>query len=474
MTLSNPPRWPLAFTFALLLALNLLVAPHAVHAQLKGHFGPTTSTAAKRAAKVCSVLDHGATASKSSDIGPALVAAFAACKSGGTIYVPPGEYGMLTWVSLSGGQGWALQLDGVIYRTGTAGGNMIYIEKSKDVEIYSSTSQGAIQGNGFEYHKDNKNGCRILRLSHVQDFSIHDIALVDSPLFHLFLDTTINGEIYNLIIRGGNKGGLDGIDVSGSNMWLHDIEVSNRDECVTIKDPSQFMLIENIYCNWSGGCAMGSLGGSAIDIHDIRFDKVYSANCNQMFMIKSNGGGGTVRDCSFNNFVGRHNAYTLDIDAKWSQLKKAAGDGVLFRDLNFTGWHGSCSDGTRRAPVNIVCPDAKPCYGIRVSDFAIWTETGSHELYKCGNAYGEGVCLKGGAAAATEKSLASYAVTTMTVAYAPSEWNAPTMAADLTTLGLSSSIPIPAVPTTFFPGATPYSKLAGGAAASAAAAKDRK
>ncbi len=36
-------------------------------------------------------------------------------------------------------------------------------------------------------------------------------------------------------------------------MWIHDLEVSNRDECVTIKNPAKYMLIENIYCNWSGG-----------------------------------------------------------------------------------------------------------------------------------------------------------------------------------------------------------------------------
>lgn len=88
------------------------------HAQLQGRVGPTTSTASKRSKKVCSVLDHGAKASKSSDIGPALLAAFNDCKTGGTVYVPPGEYGMSTWVTLSGGKSWALQLDGIIYRTG--------------------------------------------------------------------------------------------------------------------------------------------------------------------------------------------------------------------------------------------------------------------------------------------------------------------------------------------------------------------
>ncbi len=192
-----------------------------------------------------------------------------------------------------------------------------------------------------------------------------------------------------------------------------------------------------------------------------------------MFMIKSNGGSGTVRDCAFTNFLGRHNAYTLDIDAGWTQLKKQPGDGVLYRNLNFTGWHGSCSDGNRRAPINIVCPDARPCHDLRLQDVAIWTETGARELYKCGSAYGEGACLRNpgpAAAASAPASLAAYAVTTITVTSAPAGWSAATMANDLTTLGLSSSIPIPPVPTTFFPGATPHSTLRGGAAASSAAA----
>lgn len=52
-------------------------------AQLSGRVGPTTTTASKRAT-VCNVLQYGGVADKSSDIGPAIQAAFAACKSGGT------------------------------------------------------------------------------------------------------------------------------------------------------------------------------------------------------------------------------------------------------------------------------------------------------------------------------------------------------------------------------------------------------
>ena len=56
-------------------------------AQLSGSVGPTTSTASKTAKKVCNVLNYGAVADKSTDLGPPLASAFAACKSGGV-----GEY----------------------------------------------------------------------------------------------------------------------------------------------------------------------------------------------------------------------------------------------------------------------------------------------------------------------------------------------------------------------------------------------
>lgn len=149
------------------------------------------------------------------------------------------------------------------------------------------------------------------------NFAIHDIALVDSPAFHLTLDTCNQGEVYNMIIRGGNEGGLDGIDLWGFDLWVHDVEVTNKDECVTVKSPANHILVENIYCNWSGGCAMGSLGlntGKSIyqlkvpscrdparvksprmvkkltwmsqDISKVTYNNIYTVNSNQMFMFK--------------------------------------------------------------------------------------------------------------------------------------------------------------------------------------------
>lgn len=115
-------------------------------AQLSGKVGPLTTHASKTAKKTCNVLNYGAKADKSSDVGPALLKAFAACKTGGTVVVPAGDFAMNTWATFEGGKAWALQLDGIIYRTGSGSGNMLFIRNANDFEMFSSTGKGAVQG----------------------------------------------------------------------------------------------------------------------------------------------------------------------------------------------------------------------------------------------------------------------------------------------------------------------------------------
>jgi rhamnogalacturonan hydrolase len=92
--------------------------------------------------------------------------------------------------------------------------------------------------------------------------------------------------------------------------------------------------VENIYCNWSGGSAFGSLG-VGVDISHIHYRNVYTINSNQMMMIKSNGGSGSMRDVVLENFIGHRNAYSLDIDQHWSSMKPNGGTGVALRNITF-------------------------------------------------------------------------------------------------------------------------------------------
>ncbi|GAB7351037.1 hypothetical protein MBLNU459_g1521t1 [Dothideomycetes sp. NU459] len=432
------------------------IIPTLVVGQLSGSVGPLTTIAAKTAVKTCNVLNYGAVADGKTDIGAAITSAFAACKSGGVIVIPSGDYAMSTTVTLSGGSAWAIQLDGIISRTNSlTGGNMFMIEHSTDFEFFSSTSKGAIQGNGYVLHaKGNRSGPRILRMYDVTSFSVHDIALVDSPSFHFSIQTCDSGEVYNMAIRGGNEGGLDGIDVWSTNMWIHDVMVTNKDECVTVKSPSKNILIENIYCNWSGGCAMGSLG-SDTSISSVTYKNIYTWSSNQMMMIKSYGGSGSVSDVVFENFIGHGNAYSLDIDQYWSSMSSISGSGVQLNNIKISNWTGTEQSGTQRGPIKVNCADGAPCTNIAISDFAMWTESGSQQWYSCRSAYGSGFCLK-------DSGSSSYAATTTWVKSAPTGYSAPSMAADLkTAFGTTASIPIPTIPSSFFPGATPYTALAG-------------
>ena len=363
-----------------LFALATLI-PSLANAQLIGHVGPLTSSATKAAKKTCNVLNYGGVADGKTDVGPAITSAWNACKTGGVVVIPEGNFALGTWVSLSGGSAWALQLDGTIIRTGTAGGNMIFVQHTSDFELFSSHGTGAMQGLGYQIHTQGSiTGARLLRFYQVTDFSVHDIKLVDAPAFHFSMDTCKNGEVYNMAIRGGNSGGLDGIDVWSDNMHIHDIMVTNKDECVTVKvslsfdsllpwrlivkqSPAHNVLVENIYCNWSGGCAFGSLGANT-DIANIAYRNVYTWSSNQMLMIKSNGGSGTVNNASFANFIGHGNAYSLDIDQYWSSMDPVAGNGVKLTDISFTNWKGGEANGQQRGPIKAVCADvcvAFPC-----------------------------------------------------------------------------------------------------------------
>jgi rhamnogalacturonan hydrolase len=214
---------------------------------------------------------------------------------------------------------------------------------------------------------------------------------------------------------------------------------------------------------------MGSLG-TGTDISDIVYRNVYTWNSNQMFMVKSNGGSGTVSNLVLENFIGmlgliraqrnadvlgHGNAYSLDIDAYWSSMSTIDGEGVELNNVTIRNWKGTEANGAQRGPIKVLCAAGAPCTEVTIEDFAMWTETGDEQTYRCENAFGSGFCLQDGDGS-------SPFTTTLTATAAPSGFSAPRMANNLeSAFGTDSEIPVPTIPTSFFPGATPYSALAG-------------
>ncbi|RAL01299.1 RGase C [Aspergillus ibericus CBS 121593] len=431
-----------------LLSLVLLLRPAA--AQLSGPVGPLTSYTSKAATKVCNIIDYGGYPNNGTDIGPALLQAWDDCAKGGLVYIPPGNYSMATFNELKDGVSSAVQLDGVINRTGSIGSTMLSFRNCADFEFFSGNSKGAIQGNGYEYLANDDYGPRLMRFQDMGNFSVHGFALVDSPSYYLTLDTVDSGEIYNIIMRGPTVlGGTDAIDVWGQNMWIHDIEATNGDECVTVKNPSTNMLIESIFCNLSGGMSIGSLSTNT-NISSIYYRHIYANDADPCF-IKYHGGNGTVKDIVWDTVTVHGGAYPLSIDGAWGD--KSEGNGVEITNLTFKNWVGYNTEHSRPS-IRILCSSEVPCTNIDLEEVYMFSE-GEYATYECENAFGNGACLNSTASATSSGGYTAVQTVTSVATYTTS-W----MTNEFTSALLAnSSFTIPPVPTSFYPGETPYSSL---------------
>lgn len=322
----------LSITITLLTSI-LIILTNATTLQPRA-LGASTPLSSK--STLCNIITYGAVADNKTDISTAITTAFSQCVKGhaATLYIPPGSYSLAKGVILSGASGWALRLDGLITLTqnGAFNGNAFVIENGNDIEIYSSNNQGAINGQGYLTRiSQGTQNARLMRFISVSNLSVHNLILVDSPTFHLIFNEVSNLEAYYLTIRGPDIGGTDGIDlICTSNCYIHDFEVTNRDECVSVKSPSANVLIENAYCNHSGGMSIGSLtaditsASQAAAVENVTMRNVYSYQSTQMLMIKTFPGGsgaeGYVRDSTFEGFWSYDCTYGLDIDQCMSLL----------------------------------------------------------------------------------------------------------------------------------------------------------
>lgn len=362
-------------------------------------------------------------------------------------------------VVLSGASGWAFRIDGLITLTqdGSFGGNAIVIEKGNDIEVYSSNNLGAINGQGYLTRKtDGTQNARLVRFINVTNLAVHNLILVDSPTFHLVFNGVSNLEAYYLTIRGPDIGGTDGIDLEcNDNCYIHDFEVTNRDECVSVKSPSQNVLIEDAYCNHSGGMSIGSLtagitsSADASIVSNITMRNVYSYQSTQMLMIKTFPGGtgaeGYVKDSLFENFWSYDCTYGLDIDQYWESHTTPDTGAVALSGLTFTNWTGHVDNGVSRGPIVIRGSDIVPLTDITLTDINMWTLKGKEIVDQCKNVYGSGSCVR-----ANDGQTTTY-TTSQTVTATPTGYTSPaspTWAVE----GYGTTDPIPVyTPTVWWP-----------------------
>ncbi|KAJ1302855.1 hypothetical protein OPQ81_003157 [Rhizoctonia solani] len=423
-------------------------------AQHNGHVGPTVPATSKM--YECNVLKYGAKADNATDIGPAIKSAFSNCivkNPNSRLIVPEGNYLLSSTVLLNGGNNWAFQLDGLItvdysaYVSGAVSGNALVFQRMNEFELYSSNGKGAIQGQGYLYrlrpNQDGRSGWpRLLRLNIATNSSIHDIKLVDAPSFHLVVGEVTNAEIYRITIRGGNQGGLDGVDISGTNYHVHHVEVTNRDECVCVKSPSKQATIENIRCNQSGGSTIGSLKDGSV-IENILFQNIENYQVTNAFMLKTYPGGaspGYVKNVVLRNFTNIDVTYNAYITQYWQNSYVEGASNVQLSNITFSDWRGSVNNGANRGAVVMVGSETNPPVNINIKNFSFWTVNGNKVIDRCDSTYGGGSCIK---SPPSKGSPTKYAAVSATATAAPAGWVQPKVSWGIPAFDLYKPIPVP-------------------------------
>ncbi|CAG8943651.1 unnamed protein product [Penicillium salamii] len=466
-------------------------------AQLIGPVGPTTDLKDKTIE--CNILDYGAVADNKTDISTALETVFSECvrkQPGSRLVVPEGEYLIERGVTLLNGTNWAFQLDGLI--TAAYGGDwnierelllqgfagteiinatingegdskflldVLVIVNAVDFEFYSSNGKGAFQGQGYLYRNlENTDRPRLVRLISPTNASVHDLILVDSPKFHIILDFAVNVEAYHLTIRGANLGSYDGIDAIGTNYWIHDNEVTNRDECVSVKSPSHHALVENLVCNQAGsGISIGSLNVSA-EISNIEARNISIIQGNNIAFIKTYpGGSGYVTNITFSNFRSLASLYGLSVNQYWQNTFEPDTGAVALSNLHdLIPFTGSVAQGTKRPPLYLIANDLTFATNVTVEDFTVWTETGTTVLNKISNIFGTGDNSYGsndGIKSLAKGESPSPYTSTYTITASPTNWQAPstpTWAVPSTGYGTASPIPVYSPAPLWRPGGVDY------------------
>jgi len=229
------------------------------------------------------------------------------------------------------------------------------------------TGAGKILGQGSFWRPNNDltkypNRPRLLRFQDCNNCKISGITLVNSPMFHLTVIGN-NNEVFNIVVDADIIGETDAFDMSGNGNYVHNVEVTNGDECVTVKTPTNGFVAENVICHNSAGCNIGSFGNGPTDasVQNVFYRNVTMYNSDAGAQIKTYpNNNGFVKNVSYENFVLSSVAYPIAVSVYWcpgTTCPSATGT-LTITDIQFINFKGTQATNTRP----VVLLDCLPKY----------------------------------------------------------------------------------------------------------------
>lgn len=213
---------------------------------------------------------------------------------GDVFFIPNSTYTLVGGIVAQDIFGVTIQIDGTLNFTSdretwpkNANGDVmecIHLENLKDV-LFTSSGKGTLNGNGrpwwgaIKFLKYQEDRPRLMHIVTSKNVIIENLLFKDSPFWTFFaehcdgmiirysdVDARWTDQNYHTLLdlQAFNT---DGFDVTGHNVYIHDCNIWNQDDCIAVKDDpngSYDMLFERISCSGLG-LVIGSIGTTAVN-----------------------------------------------------------------------------------------------------------------------------------------------------------------------------------------------------------------
>ncbi|CAN0902492.1 PG1 [Linum grandiflorum] len=323
------------------------------------------------------VTKYGAVRGGATDMSEALTKAWGdACKSlsPSKVVIPPGDY--LAGVTKLVGPCKApieLEINGNIKAPkAIKGEDWMVIENVNDVKVFGT---GTLDGQGAQCWENKGDRAPNMRFQNINNGWIEGITSKDSKFFHMstLYAKNITFTHINMIAPAESRN-TDGIHISRSSfVTVIDSTIGTGDDCVSMADDLDTIIVRNVNCGPSHGISIGSLGKYDTEkpLKNIWVQNCTISNSDNGIRIKSwpdrfatSLSGVHFEDIIFDNV---ENPIIIDqLYCPHNECKSKLGPSkVKISDVSFNNVRGTSKT---KEIIQLICSSAFPCENIQMCD----------------------------------------------------------------------------------------------------------
>ncbi|OMP10233.1 Glycoside hydrolase, family 28 [Corchorus olitorius] len=253
-----------------------------------------------------------------------------------------------------------------------------------NIEHFTMSGGGTFDGNGAaawgKKCAQNKYCAELpinLRFNSLTNAMIQDITTKDSKQFTVnvigcknitFLRFTVSNPENSLNTDGIHIGRSNGVNITNSN-------IKTGDDCVSLGDGSQNVIVHGITCGPGHGISIGSLGKFQNEepVSGIRISNCTLTNTQNGVRIKSWPASypGSATDMHFENIVMNNVGNPILIDQQycpWNQCNLKMPSKIKLSKISFKNIKGTSSN---QHAVKLICSSGFPCQDVELADIDI-------------------------------------------------------------------------------------------------------